>query len=287
MAKIRDQAVTSQEIENYLNSQDDFALEMQVYSLATSLNFEASHGGTYQDPVTKKPRQYDIRAHVDSNDRRIDLAIECKSLKASFPLVVSRIPRDRSESYHQVVCSFHKDNRDPYTADVNPAESLRIENRNNFPLYPEGEPVGKATTQIGISERGDFISGDAEVYDKWSQALSSLSELASDASWYRDRSDSDFYVTALLPILVIPDGTLWVADYDTLGTLTSQPRLVDQTSFFLGRDFWSALSSYNVSHLHICTLSGLKQFMSEIQASKGSWEKFFPIQEIDERLAEA
>ena len=92
MAKIRDQPITSAEIEKYLNSQDDFALEMQVYSLASSLEYQVSHGGTYEDPITKKPRQYDIRAFVERNERRVDLAIECKSLKQSYPLVVSRIP---------------------------------------------------------------------------------------------------------------------------------------------------------------------------------------------------
>ena len=48
MAKFRDQPLTSVEIEKYLNSQDDFALEMQIYSLALSLGYETSHGGTYE-----------------------------------------------------------------------------------------------------------------------------------------------------------------------------------------------------------------------------------------------
>ena len=237
MAKIRDQPITSAEIEKYLNSQDDFALEMQVYSLASSLEYQVSHGGTYEDPITKKPRQYDIRAFVERNERRVDLAIECKSLKQSYPLVVSRIPRIRSESYHQLVCSLDRDGGPLRLYSDSPSETLRIENRSGRPVYAEGELVGKSTTQVGLSDKGDFISGDTEAYDKWSQALSSLAELAGDACRYKEKSDSRFYLTMLFPILVIPDGTLWVADYDTSGRLVSQPHSVDETTLFMGRDF--------------------------------------------------
>ena len=287
MAKFRDQPLTSVEIEKYLNSQDDFALEMQIYSLALSLGYETSHGGTYEDPVTKKPRQYDIRAHLVREDRRIDLAIECKSLKSSYPLVVSRIPRMAAESYHQVVCSLKSDRPHFYTHNLSPSETLQINNNDNAPIYPEGEMVGKSTVQVGISDKGDYVSGDAEVYDKWSQALSSLAELASDACWYRDCSKSGFYLTALFPILVIPSGTLWVADYDMSGELSAEPHAVDEATVFLGREYWSAgAGSYNVSHLHICTVAGVRNLMRSFQASDDAWEQLFPMKEVLERLTE-
>lgn len=288
MAKLRNQPLTSTEIARYLNAQDDFALEMQVYSLALSYGYEASHGGTYEDPVTKKPRQYDIRANSIREDRRIDLAVECKSLKSSYPIVVSRIPRMASEAYHQVVCSLKRERGPFYTHDFTPSETLRIENKVGSPIYPEKGLVGKSTVQIGISDKGDFVSGDSDVYDKWSQALSSLSELASAACWYRDNSESGFYLTALFPVLVVPDGTLWVADYDMSGKLLTEPHAVEETTIFMGREYWSAGSgSYNVSHLHVCTLAGIDSFMHFLLASDDAWERLFPMTEVLDRLAEA
>ncbi|MDR7194579.1 hypothetical protein [Luteimonas terrae] len=288
MAKLRNQPLTSTEIARYLSAQDDFALEMQVYSLALSHGYEASHGGTYEDPVTKKPRQYDIRANTSREDHRIDLAIECKSLKSSYPIVVSRIPRMASEAYHQVVCSLKRERGPFYTHDLTPSETLRIENQAGSPMYPEQGLVGKSTVQIGISDKGEFVSGDAEVYDKWSQALASLAELASDACWYRDTSESGFHLTALFPVLVVPDGTLWVADYDISGKLLAEPHVVEETTIFMGREYWSAGSgSYNVSHLHVCTLAGIDGFMHLFRSSDNAWERLFPMKEVLERLTEA
>jgi hypothetical protein len=108
MLKQDDVPITSADLQEYLARQDDFGLELFVYSMARSLGMAATHGGTYADPVTKKPRQYDVRAHLARDDLRIDVAIECKSLRPSFPLLVSRIPRIPEESYHQVVDSFER-----------------------------------------------------------------------------------------------------------------------------------------------------------------------------------
>lgn len=288
MAKFREQPITSAAIREYLESQDDFALEMRICSLVSSLGYESSHGGTYEDPVTKKPRQYDVRACIESDDKRVDLAIECKSLKNSFPLVVSRVPRTSAESYHEVICSLERNGGAIYQPNLSPCETLQIEYRHSSPIYPQGEPVGKSTTQVGVSEKGEFVSGDAAVFDKWTQALGSLSELAGDAAWYRDHSEKGFFLTALLPLLVVPDGTLWVADYDIDGVLIADPKSADETTLFMGRDFWRPIAgSYNVSHLHVCTVSGATQLLNSIRSAPEMWESLFPMQEVLERLAEA
>ncbi|MEO0928985.1 MAG: hypothetical protein AAFY63_24400, partial [Cyanobacteria bacterium J06643_13] len=54
-------AISAEEINQWLDSQSDFSLEMRVFSHLLSLDFHAEHGGTYSDPVTDKPRQFDIR----------------------------------------------------------------------------------------------------------------------------------------------------------------------------------------------------------------------------------
>lgn len=91
MAKISEAPIGSTDISEFLATQDDFALELFVYHEAQNLGLDVSHGGTYEDPLTHKSRQYDLRASRICGDNRIDLAIECKSLRQSFPLLISRM----------------------------------------------------------------------------------------------------------------------------------------------------------------------------------------------------
>jgi hypothetical protein len=105
MARLRDQLISVNDIKEYLKTRDDFDLELYVYHLARSLGLTASHGGSYEDPLTKKTRQYDLRIGSERDMHRIDLAVECKALRSSYPLVLSRIPRSKEESFHQVLCS--------------------------------------------------------------------------------------------------------------------------------------------------------------------------------------
>lgn len=88
--------------------------------------FAASHGGTYDDPVTKKARLYDVRALRQQDRFRVDLAIECKSLKRYYPLLLSRIPRTADESFHDLIFS-RKRPQDVYSDPLSaPAEARRV-----------------------------------------------------------------------------------------------------------------------------------------------------------------
>jgi hypothetical protein len=275
MAKVRDSSITVEDVKEYLATQDDFALELFVYNQARTLGLNATHGGTYEDPVTKKPRQYDVRAWIEDRNRRIDLAIECKSLRPSYPLLVSRIRRIAAESYHQIVYSFK---RERGMLDINldlvPARSVTLREDNS--IYPERDYVGKSTSQIGRTERGDFVSGDAEVFEKWSQALSSADELISDATYHYERSEKKVFLTAVLPILVISDGTLWVADYSDEGVLESEPKQVDEALLYVGREYSRPVGiSFNVSHLHVLTKCGVSAFLKKVVEPPGMWSAIF------------
>src|SRR5438309_4953914 len=104
MAKKKpDHIITADDINEYLSTRDDFALELYVYHEAMELGLLATHGGTYVDPVTKKHRQYDVRAFFERDSCRVSLAIECKRLQPTYPLLLSRIPRAPSESFHQLI----------------------------------------------------------------------------------------------------------------------------------------------------------------------------------------
>src|SRR5208282_2413566 len=74
------------------------------------------------------------------------MAIECKRLSSAVPLVVSRVPREDNESYHQVLA-----------ANIGNVNSTRVVQPTDRPsmFYRPGEYVGKKTSQIGVEEEKD------------------------------------------------------------------------------------------------------------------------------------
>lgn len=272
-----DAAIGVEDIKEYLSTQDDFALELYVYRQAVALGHEASHGGSYEDPVTKKFRQYDLRVAVHRGNRRVALAIECKSLKASYPLLVSRVPRSPSESFHQFVYS-----RTPTSGslavpgrDVDTGESLEV--RVQTACYPIGKHVGKSTAQVGRSTQGEIVSGDSETFDKWSQALASAHSLVSESLGHYKLSSTRSFVTAILPVLVVADGTLWVVDYDDDGNPISSPYQIDETTIYVGREYAVGIKTkFIASHLHIFTRSAIGPFLESLAWSETPWGRIWP-----------
>jgi hypothetical protein len=278
MAKLRDAPIEQADLLEYLKTQDDFALELYVYSLARSLRFSTSHGGTYDDPVTKKPRQYDVRAFMKSDRFRIDLVIECKSLKRSYPLLLLRIPRTAEESFHDLVFSHKSEERyiDPLAA---PAATITL--KGDRSVYQPLEYVAKSTAQVGRNLAGDLLSEDSEVYDKWSQALASAHDLIMSAAYYHRQHPEQIVFTWVLPVLVVSDETLWAADYSEDGTLIKSPHPVDEAYLYVGREYVErGHDTTTISHMHICTRSGVEALLREIADQKTLWESVFPTETI-------
>lgn len=282
MARYCETPITAEDLTEYVANQDDFGLELFVYSKALELGLSATHGGTYIDPVTEKPRQYDVRASAVqiTSGRRIDLAIECKCLKPYYPLLISRIPRITDESFNQIIWSYTPEKSPFIVRGLNPsAKTLTIKDRNG--LYPLGQPVGKSTTQVGRTAQNEFVTGDADVYDKWTQALGSSAELIQKAAHRNKGALNGSMLTAILPILVVANDTLWVADYSEEGVPNGKPHKTDETVLFVGRDYWQRMGiSFTISHLHICTKAGIEALLSKIASDDSYWELLFPQREI-------
>jgi len=62
MAKLKHAPIVAADLVEFLDSQSDFAFEIRVLNSLIALGFECEHGGTYDDPATNKPREFDIRA---------------------------------------------------------------------------------------------------------------------------------------------------------------------------------------------------------------------------------
>ena len=103
MPKLDNAPITKEDLLSYLTTADDFQFEIDVFRSCLEKDRFAEHGGTYQDPLTGKDRQFDIRMKITKGPCILRLAVECKNLKPNYPLLVSRVPRRREESYHQAV----------------------------------------------------------------------------------------------------------------------------------------------------------------------------------------
>lgn len=104
MAKLKSDAITMADIQGYLSANDDFAFELRCLRELRKRPIIIFHGGTYSDPVTGKNRQFDFRLELKPEKQlRVNIPLECKNLKANFPLLVSRVPRLASEAFHHIL----------------------------------------------------------------------------------------------------------------------------------------------------------------------------------------
>lgn len=261
--------MSAQDLRIYIESQDDFAFEREVYHRSAALGLDAHHAGLYEDPVTNKPRQFDVRASKVIDNLKICLTIECKGLVPTFPLLVSCVPRARSESFHELL----------YVSDVvgSNASFTRVQ---RYPgeqsFYRQGQPVGKNLRQVR-RDSGKLVSGD-EVFDKWMQALASASEMvAESANLLRARRADGPKFVAVIPVLVVSDETLWVADYGSNGQLKGDPLQVSDITFFVGRKYALVreILTFTISHLHIETRSHINTLLEQVAKRGGTWEELF------------
>jgi hypothetical protein len=279
MAKLKSGAIEKAAIQQYLKENDDFGFEMHCLRELRKRPLKVNHGGSYSDPITDKTRQFDFRVALGSDERRVALAVECKNLKTNFPLLVSRIPRMRHESFHELLIPNTEQEHFEGLASkamFNPSETLRVEPPQG--IYVPGSMVGKSTVQIGRSPKDELLGDDSEVYERWAQSVASAYGLISDAAHSMDDSDGQKVACFILPVVVVPDGTLWVIDYSVNGEVLREPTTVEETEFYLGHSPWSRgqMFEYTISHLHFLTLTGLSALIDRCTRQREYMERIFP-----------
>jgi hypothetical protein len=277
VAKLRNDPVGSREFIEFLNTTSDFAFELRCLERLSQVGFQCHHGGSYVDPVTKKPRQFDIRAQREDKILRVRCAVECKNLSPTFPLLIMCMPRALRESFHELVVSYDPEMLTPQSpfevsAFRQRCQTLRIDSSRSE--YVIGASVGKSVVQVGRGLDGAIIANDAEVFEKWSQALASAQELGDEAAVEGEARGSVF-ISLILPILVVPNGTLWKVDYTESGSRASDPGKVDRCSFYVGREYLAGDrargTTLTISHLEFVTLSGLEPLTTNILNEDNSW----------------
>lgn len=289
--QIKKDPIGSHELVDYLNTSSDFDFELRTLKMLRQYGLQCSHSGHYEDPVTKKSRQFDLRAIKTSSTQaytnRIRLAVECKNIGDNFPVLVLCTPRHDSESFHDVVVvTDPKLSSGDIPAFHSRARAYRM--RLEHSIYKPGSMVGKSTVQVGRSIDGGFTSNDSEVFEKWSQCLSSATDLVDDIYWDGKNEKNARFLSTVIPIVVIPDGRLWVVEYSDDGNRCSDPIQSDRCPCFVGKEYEvgnkMASTWMSISHIEIMTFSGLESFVSAQLCSDMGPSAFFPIEGIVEAM---
>lgn len=266
MSKLLPDAITQSDIEEYLNDYADFSFELRVLKELTDLKLQCQHGGTYDDPITGKSREFDIRTLLQNKFIRIHLSIECKNLHENFPLVVHCLKRRVNESYNELIYTFdpekNYDSNSMIAAIQGNSKSLR---NSGFNLYSKDEYVAKSTDQVGRRTDRTITASDGGVFEKISQAINSSRDLISEG--YDLDATEQSYLTFVCPVLVVPDSTLWQVKYSDDGARVGLPEPATHVSYFIGKE-WTVGSglyklTYTISHLELITFSQVKEFVDK------------------------
>lgn len=259
--------VTADAIAQAIAHSDDFGHEMRVRAVLRLRGAHVQHGWAYLDPVEGKPRQFDFRATLSRETRTMKLAVEAKNLSPDAPLVVSGTTRVRDEAFHDRVKCQNRNGHDFIAV---------LRSRADQPFYPVGEFVGKSILRLKRDGKKGLVhssSLESEIYNRWSQALASADELCKAAAI--SVAGQHEKETVILPIVVVPDGTLWQAEYKADGTLAEPPAQVDATNLFLNHEVVVRPHNnwMNLSHVNFYTLTGLDQFLRDLPNFQ--WSEWF------------
>ena len=221
------------------------------------------HGGTYEDQVTGKTRQFDYRCQIvrgRDSSKSIFLAAECKNLKPDLPLVVCGRPRTSEESYHVFIGR----------GDDGKSFLRKVDGFNS--IYKPDDFVGKNLLRLKKKDNRLCADGDSEIYDKWSQALASSHDLAFGAVYNNPPPKSCAFV---LPLVVVPDDSLWTVCYKDDGALDGDPKQVNQCEFYVDQKLLIGLP-FVLTHIHFVTLKGLSHMLSNfVAAGSRTWDTIF------------
>ena len=153
--------------------------------------------------------------------------------------------------------------------ELNLAPNMTRRFQGPLSIYPVGDPVGKSSEQIARTDDGKFEPrGDKEVYERWAQALSSANDLIHSCTLDGEEIGATAFSVAI-PMLVVPDGTLWTILFDESGDLVQSPQPVNRCSYYVARSYRyrNGISSWTspiqLSHLEIVIVTGVKVYIDE------------------------
>ena len=221
--------------------------------------------------------------------------MECKNLKESFPLVIHATQRERRDSFHNILCK-----RPPYFSKIVRGENANVDfsqRTSNIKIigaktpYLPGQWVGKGMDQIGLSNDTPpkFVTSDRETYEKMNQSVNSAMEMI---TLVEDHSELYYRFIAVLPILVVPNNTLWQINYKIGGQVDGTPNKVNHVQYYLNQEFTITeyktrnyvvpeKRNYTFTHLDIVTLDAIPTLLESYFNNDDNEPHFFGVNQPD------
>jgi hypothetical protein len=160
-----------------------------------------------------------------------------------------------------------------------------------YTFYRVREVVGKSCDQVGRTSAGEIAFSDSGIYDKWAQALSSADDLTYLACSDGERRVESVALSAVFPLVVVPNGRLWITEYDSGGRRIVEPQQVDCCSYFVKREYSHPSGGggdrMTISHLEFVTCDGLLQFVESRCGDDEAINRTFPLDHCLKQLSEA
>jgi len=138
------------------------------------------------------------------------------------------------------------------------------------------------------SRPGVCCSANKEIYEKWSQGLSSAHDLITASYWEgASEGPGNIAYVAVLPIVVVPDGRLWAVQYNADGLQTGEPVTMERCSYFVNTAYRMSSQgpTLNLSHVEFVTLTGLEAFVSTM-LGQSTMESIFPVKPLESAMEE-
>lgn len=257
--------VEKADIEKYLaETSDDFLFEMKILKILQSAKFQCQHSGYYSDPETSKMREFDIRASLKHTCLELNFAVECKNFSDPLLLIYRTFQQKNKENRIGICGSAaakHQMERKDCDDNFLAQSSYYVVGFENFPKNIEDDFVGRSSALIKKykNDKGEEkLECVDDAFERLSQAISSVTEWVQRCQW---AIEAHVY----LPILVVPDQKLWVADFDDKGE-TRNLSAVDSCYYYIGKNiqglYRESQFTYQMPYLRIFTESGLMKFIS-------------------------
>lgn len=273
-------SISSADLQAIVVAEDDFGFEMRVGGVMRKLpGLEVRHSGTYSDPVEYKLRQFDYVCSLTKGYRRLALPVECKNVNPDYPVVICGTERRPEEAIHDLLASVGSGHvvESPRQRWIGPGSQTCRAASSRF--YTVGDFVGKSVLRIVPEKNGKkkpTAGKDADIYDRWAQAVACGVNVVRDSCRLAGRES--ILLSAILPVVVVADNSLWKVRYDEFGKPSTVEK-IQTCAFYIGHKFEVGHSPaphvFTFSHFHFFTLTGFSQFLSEMALGKDAWGQLF------------
>ncbi len=262
-----EQPFTQGEIEQFLadGRGADFLLELQVARLMDSADFKVELSGRYDDPVSGKVREFDVRAHRTDPWRgtTIWLSLECKNIPVHSPLLVMSSERVSGEEKFEK--AVYDDTPTP-TSMTTMYNIVQVRSLFYNKIHYYGRAMVRLQRDRGSASISTAQKPSTELHSKWEQAVSSLAEkvILVGKGHAQISKEHHFY-----PCIVVPNNTLWEVRYNADGSVKDNPTKRD----FVYQHIWKECAfskrptqqSLRLSKLHVFTVKGLNEFLVTVE----------------------